>query len=440
MEATIPSGPWPRLWNTVRLMRDPYGTYRRCREKYGDTFWFRAVNGDVLCTCEPEVIADLLKADSDEVKPFAVDALSPLLGQNSVLALWGHRHREERKLLMPPFHGERMRAYGGVMVESVQEVCGGWAEGQEVVAADAMLAVSLRVIVRAVFGVLEPQRVAQWTEAIVRLVGVTSPILLFVPSLQRAPLGLGPWARLVEARDALDALLLGEIRERRRTGARGTDILSMMLDATRQDGGALLEMDVRDELVTLLFAGHETTQIAMAWMLYHLARHPDAMERLQAELDGSDGSPEALGKLPYLDAVVNETLRLNPIVPDPLRTLAVPMKLGRYELPAGTHVAFVAALVHEREDLYPEPLAFRPERFLQRKFRPHELLAFGGGVRRCIGAALATWEMKVVVGTLLQRYSFESLSEEVAVRRNVSMGLRHGARLRVRARALRAAA
>jgi cytochrome P450 len=419
-------GPRSRMWSTWALVQD--------------TFLVRAFNGDVVCTGDPAVVRDLLRADTHEVRPFAVDAVTPLVGPNSVLSLWGPRHREERRLLTPPFHGARMKAYGQAMLDSVEAETASFASQPSFRAADAMLGVSIRVIVQAVFGVQEPQRVQQWMHAVRQLVDSIPAASLFFTALQRAPLGLGPWGRFLRAREALDALLYGEIRERKRTGRRGEDILSMMLDATHEGGASMTEQEIRDELVTLLFAGHETTQIAMAWMLYHVARNDRVRAKLLEELDASDGAPETLARLPYLEATVNETLRVYPIVPDFLRTLVVPMSPGGHALPAGTHVALITALVHTRSDLYPEPHEFRPERFLERTFKPHEFLAFGGGVRRCLGAALAVWEMKVVVGTLLRRWSFRSLSEESPVRRSVTMGARHGVVLSASPRAAVAAA
>jgi cytochrome P450 len=287
-----------------------------------------------------------------------------------------------------------------------------------------MLDISLEVIVQAVYGVQQPEQVRVWSDAIRSVVGAFHPALIFAPGLQRG--WFPPWRRVEAARPHHDALVYAELRARRATGLQGDDILSLMLQATYDDGEPMSDEAVRDELVTLLFAGHETTQIAMAWALYRLARRPEALARLQAELDGSDGSPEALARLPYLDAVVQETLRMQPIVPDLVRTLSVGLELGPWALPAGTHVAPVAAMVHVREDLYPDPHAFRPERFLEHKPRPWELLPFGGGVRRCIGAALATFEMKTVLGTWLRQVELRSLREDEPVRRNIAMGARHG--------------
>jgi cytochrome P450 family 110 len=436
----ISAGPPLRIVNTLRLVRDPFSFYAACRRKYGETFWLRAFNGDVLVSTEDELVRDLLRADAHQVRPFDVSAFDGVLGTHSLLTLWGDAHRQERKLLTPPFHGERMRAYGEVMLASVEEGCRGWGEGTPIVAADALLGVSIRVIVRAVFGVAEPERVAQWDRAIRQFVSRIVPAAVFFPVLQVAPLGLGPWGRFERAREALDQLLLAEIAARRAHRTDGADILGMMLDGTHADGRPLSDADIRDELVTLLLAGHETTQIAMAWMLYHVSRDERVRERLVAELDATDGSPEALAKAPYLDAVVRETLRIDPIVPDLIRTLATDLTLGNHALPAGTHVGLVAAMVHTRPDLYPEPGRFRPERFEERTFRPHEYMPFGGGVRRCIGAALATWEVKVVVGTLLRRFAFDRAADDRAVRRNVTMGPRRGVRLVVRERRARRAA
>lgn len=434
MASSLPPGPRGRLWNTLQVMRDPYGTYARCRDRYGDTFLLRAVNGDIWCSADPAFVRDLLKATSEQIRPFGVDVAAPLLGRQGLLLLHGEAHREERKLLTPPFHGRRMSRYDQAILRIAEQTVGRWPDGGEVVASDEMLDISFRVIVQAVFGVVDEGDVERWVSGVQALVASLHPALLFAPMLRVAPLGLGPWARFQRAHAALDAMLYARIASARQSGERGDDILSLMLDATYEDGSAMTDVQVRDELVALLFAGHETTQIAMAWALYRLARHPAAMERLQAEVDGCDGSPEALAALPWLDAVVSETLRLEPIVPDMIRTLEQPMQLGGWAVPAGAHVGFLAALIHTREDLYPEPAAFRPERFLERTFKPHEYVPFGGGVRRCIGAALAVYEMKVVLGTVLRSVEVESLHEERPVRRSVTMGPGSGVRLRVRRR------
>lgn len=438
MEATLARGPRSRILTSWRILRDPFGFWESTRERYGDTLLLRAWNGDVVCTGDPALVAEILKADTTEVKPFRPEAFGPVLGRHSVLMLWGAAHREQRRLLSPPFAGPKTRSFGAIFREAARARAASWPEGGEVRAADELLAITIDIIVRAVFGILDPTAVAAWTRDIREMVAAVDPLFLFFPALQRLP--TRRWARFVACRDRLDAAIFGVLAERRRTGARGDDVASLLLDATHEDGSPMSDAEIRDELVTLLFAGHETTQIAMSWMLYHLARHPEALARVQAEVDAGDGSPEALLRATYLDAAWSETLRMMPIVPDVLRTTTVPMQLGPYALPAGTHVAFVAAMVHTRPDLYPDPHAFRPERFLERTFKPHEFLPFGGGVRRCLGAGFATVEGRVVVGTILRSFAVESLAEEVPQRRNATVGVRNGVRLRVRRRAAAGAA
>ncbi|MEQ1500945.1 MAG: cytochrome P450 [Myxococcota bacterium] len=430
----VPRATSSKLWTTWKLLRQPYAMWPPLAAQHGKTFRIDAWNGDIVCTADPDVLRDLFKATTDEVRPFAVDALLPVLGADSVIAIWGARHKEARRLLMPSFHGPRMKAYTERMREITLRTSARWGEvpGAEIVALDEMLSISLEVIARAVFGIDDAAEVTRHTDAIRAFVRTLRPELLFVPAMLKLPVGPGP--RFLRAKEAFDAMLHRTIRERR-AGERGDDVLSMLLDATHADGGAVDDDEVRDQLVTLLFAGHETTQIAMAWMLYHLARHPEARARLEAEVDGWDGVSDTLGNLPYLDAVVQETLRMHAIVPDFVRTLVTPMTLGPYTLPAGTHVAMIAAMLHADPALYPDPDAFRPERHLERTFKPYELIPFGGGVRRCIGAALATWEMKVVVATLIQRFRFDSRSDEAPVRRNATAGPRHGVRLAVSRRA-----
>ncbi|MEO0606105.1 MAG: cytochrome P450, partial [Myxococcota bacterium] len=367
----------------------------------------------------------------DEVEPFGVHAAVALLGPQSLLLVRGEAHRREREILTPPFHGRRMNAYGQVMREAALRATADWRVGDDVVLADTFLRISLDIIVHAVFGVLDADDAVRWTETLRQLVRRTLPAALFVPALQTPFFGLSPWDRFAVARDRLDVLIAEAIRMRRASGERGPDLLSLMLDATYDDGTPMPDSAIRDELVTMLFAGHETTQIALAWAVYRLHRRPDALERLLDELSANDDDPEVLAKLPWLDAVVKESLRMQPIVPDIVRTLTVDLTLGGHDLPSGTHVAPVAALVHADPELYPEPEAFRPERFEERTFRPWEYLPFGGGVRRCIGAALATWEMKVVLGTLLPRFGFALRGTETAVRRNITMGPRHGVRVRI---------
>lgn len=429
MVAQVPSGSRSRVLTSWRLLREPFGFWERTREQLGDTFRLHAWNGDVFCTGDPALVASIFQADTHQVRPFRAELFGPVLGSHSVLMLWGGAHKEQRRLLSPPFAGPKTRAFGEVFRATAAAHAARWPDGGTVTAADELLSISLEIIVRAVFGILDPAAVTTWVRDVRELVAAIDPLFLFFPALQRLP--TRRWRRFVERRDRLDAAIRGELADRRRTGRRGDDVLSLLLDARHEDGSPMADDEIRDELVTLLFAGHETTQIGMAWLLYHLARHPDAMAKVRAELDAGDGSAEALLRAPYLEAAWSEALRMMPIVPDMLRTTVETLQLGPHTLGPGTHVCFVAALVHTRPDLYPEPHRFRPERFLERKFGPHEYLPFGGGVRRCLGAHFAAVEGRVVVGTILRAFDVESLREEEPARRNATIGVRYGVPLRL---------
>lgn len=430
----LPPGPGNFLLQTYRYTRDPYGYLARMRDTYGDPFTVRVVNGTVVMAGSPAGAQQIFTADPDTFVPFAAKAIVPLVGANSMLYLSGARHRRERKLLMPAFHGDRMRAYGETIREAALAAAARFPRGQAFVFQDHSQWISLEVIIRAVFGVVEPARVEAVRNAILDVVNAAEPSLLFFPFLQRSILGMGPWARLQEAKARIRVLIDAELAARRsRPAQAGEDILSRMLAARHEDGSPMSDDELHDELLTLLFAGHETTGIALAWAIYWLLRTPDCMERLLSELDaeGDRPEPEVIARLPYLDAVVHETLRLHPIAPDAPRTLARPLELGGYRLPAGVAVAVASALLHIRPDTFPEPERFNPQRFLDRKFTPFEYTPFGGGARRCLGAAFATYEMKIVLATLLRANGF-SLAEPREVlpgRRNVVLGPATGVRV-----------
>jgi cytochrome P450 len=291
-------------------------------------------------------------------------------------------------------------------------------------------AISLEIIMRAVFGVEDMQRGAEIGDAILESISAMTPTLIFFKFLRHSFGGIGPWARFMRASQRVDTLLLSEIAARRQKGESGDDILSLMMSARYEDGGSMSDTDLRDELLTLLFAGHETTAISLAWAFYWLARQPEDMERLLSEIDalGPDPEPDAIAALPFLDAVCHEALRMHPVVPDIMRKLRKPFDLLGYTIPAGTGLAASAMLLHRREDLYPEPHRFRPSRFLERKPAPHEFIPFGGGARRCLGAAFAMYEMKIVLATLLRSHRLRLATDAtvVAARRGFTFGPKGG--------------
>lgn len=425
-------GPRSSVLATAALVRDPYAFHRGCRERYGEPYLVPSLNGPVVCTGDPEGVREIFSAAPATFAPWAVGALEPVLGAGSVILMSGERHRRERQVLAPPFQGPRMRAYGEVMQEAARAHVRAWRGGQIFRALDTMQEISLEVILRAVFGVEDAPAIERSRAAVRRFVACASPWLLFTKSLQRRFFGIGPWARLQRAQAEWDALILEQIRERGRRGAQ-SDVLGSLLAARDEDGQPLDAAHVRDTLVTMLFAGHETTALALSWALYWLHRDPRELGLLRAELDALPRlDPEAVERLPRLEAVCNEALRLHPIVPDVLRLVVAPFDLRGRAIEPGTGVAAVTALVHADPTLYPEPGAFRPGRFLERTFKPWEFFPFGGGARRCIGASFALHEMKQVLAVLVREHELE-LCEPGPVRprrRNVTMGPSTGVRMR----------
>jgi cytochrome P450 len=407
----LPPGSRNALLNPILYLANPYRFYERGFARYGDTFFFTSPNGPVVLTRDPENIKTIYTLDHSQIGIYPGEALDFFTGKNSVLMLTDERHKRERKLLNPPFHGARMRAYGTLMQKSAHDEAKSWRVGEVIDFQRAMQRVSLAIIAQAVFGIADPAEAQRAQDLSARYMESLSPLVLFFPWLRRDLLGLSPWARLGRARRELDEVLYAQIRRSRARppGNNGEDILSMLLGARYDDGSAMSDEQIRDELLTLLIAGHETTALSLSWLFYHLYRHPETLVRLRRELDalGPDPEPEQIAHCRYLEACCNETLRLYPIVAETFRRLREPLQLGPYTVPAGYAVSVSAIGLHRHPALYPDGEAFRPERFLERKFSPFEFVPFGGGVRRCLGAAFALHEMKLVAHALLNRCELE---------------------------------
>ncbi len=379
----------------------------------------------------PETIRALYTAHEHGLPPGRTITLLPVMGPNSVLLLEGGEHLARRKLMLPPFHGERMRSYEEIMREATEREIGRWPEGQPFAIHPHMQAITLEVILRAVFGVSDQARGERLRERLPMLLSETSSTALQFRFLLASRLGRGdPMARLREITASIDELLFAEIADRRSDPAldEREDILSLLIAARFEDGGGMSDRELRDQLVTLLLAGHETTATGLAWTFDLLLRHPAVLARLSAEVDaGEDG---------YLRAVVWESLRLRPVVPLAGRRLASELHAGGVSLPAGTDVTPAIWLTHTRADLYPEPFAFRPERFLDNPPSGYGWIPFGGGVRRCLGASFAELEMRVVLETVLRRSVLQSVSPraERVTRRNVTFSPRKGTLVRSRPR------
>jgi cytochrome P450 len=344
-------------------------------------------------------------------------ALRPLVGRNSVLLLDEGAHMAQRKLMLPSFHGERMQRYGELMAEVARREIQKWPLGTPMQLLPSMQELTLEVIVRAVFGVDDAQRVERLRAELRKMLDLTANRqgLLAVATLGPDRVeSLGLFRRSMAA---VDELVLQEVHRRRQDPAleEREDVLSLLLQAYHEDGSPMSDAELRDELITLLVAGHETTATSLAWAMERLLRHPDKLERLTEEVASGDDA--------YLDAVAKETLRLRPVLPIVLRRLTEPVEMGGYVLPAGVSVAPCIYLLHRRPDVYPEPRRFVPERFLEQPAGTYTWIPFGGGVRRCLGATFAMFEMKTVLSQIVQHAHLRPATPEAerVVRRAITL-------------------
>ncbi|MBL9175650.1 MAG: cytochrome P450 [Verrucomicrobiales bacterium] len=433
-KSQLPPGPSGSWRPTLELIRNPRAAMEKWVGRYGDPFLLHSLNGPVVVTAREELIRQVHGADPALFVPFAVQTMLPLMGPGSLFVLDGEEHRRERRLITPMFHGDRMRQYGSEMQRTAVDCLESRRPRGTVVTLDLMTDISLETIVRTIFGGEDRDQVNQLMDASKQIVARSHPLIFFSRKTHVSVFGWSPWDRFVAAREGLFRLLDRIIDQRAKSSASREDILSMLCGARYEDGSPISRPHIHSELMTFLFAGHETTALTLTWAIYHLHRSPEILARLRSELDAlPEESPASLTAAPYLKAVVQETLRIHPIVTETLRKLAKPMSLGGYDLPAGMAIAPATVLVHHNPKLYPDPERFRPERFLERTYSPTEYLPFGGGHRRCIGAAFASYEMTMVLGTLLRRYVFELVDSEPVVpkRKNVTIGPSTGVPVRV---------
>ncbi len=435
--ASLPIVPQHPFQQLLWWIAQPLSYLDTWSSRYGDCFVARLgeYNNFVILS-HPDAIAQLFATDPSQFEVGKANRLlRPTLGDNSVLLLDGDRHQQQRQLLMPPFHGERMKTYGQVICETTQQVAQQWQLEQPFNTRAAMQAISLQVILKAVFGLTDNARCQTLQTLLQRLLTYTTSRLwfglAFFPWLHRDLGAWSPWGQFLRMRQQIDDLIYAEIGDRRQQGFQGSDILSLLLAARDESGTAMTDGELRDELMTLLIAGHETTATALTWALYWLHRYPQTKASLQVELASLGDSPDplAIARLPYLNAVCSETLRIYPVafIAAP-RVCQTPLQIGGYSFEAGTYLIPCIYLTHHREDRFPNSFEFRPERFLERQFTASEFFPFGGSNRRCIGAAFALFEMKLVLATLLRSYSLDLVdSSPVApVRRGVTIAPKGG--------------
>lgn len=425
----LPPGPrGPVAVVSARFAHRPLDRLVQWHRRYGDVFTVRLLGfGPGVYVADPDAVRQLFTGDqSDLLAGEANSVLIPVLGEHSVLVLDGPRHLRQRKLLLPPFQGPRVAGFREIIRDAAEREVDRWRPGDELVLRERMRAVGFEVICRAVFGVREPARVEALRVALSAVLD-TSALLLADERLRADHGRFSPGGRFARRIAVADRLVHAEIAERRRAGdldARD-DVLSLLLRARDEDGQALSDAELRDELVTLLAAGHETTATALAFAFEFLLRDPAALARARAAAaDGDDA---------HLDAVGRETLRLRPVLDATERTLTRPREVAGFELPAGVRVYPAIALIHRRPDLHDDPLAFRPERFAAGETPPYSWLPFGGGIRRCIGAPLAQAEIVEVLRVALSRVELlpRAARPDPVVLRGITIAPRDGVRVRV---------
>jgi cytochrome P450 family 110 len=419
--------PTPAPVQIFRWMVSLMSYMEECAERYGDIFTLRVGNHftPVVFVSNPQALQQILTGDTKHFEaPGEMNSfLKPLHGKNSVLTLSGLRHQRQRQLLLPPFHGERMRTYGQVMYDVAEQVISQLPINKTFDVRSATREITLRVMMQAVFGLYEGLRAQQIEQLLGAILdersSPLSSVTHYFPILQRDFGSWSPWGKFQRRLQQFNELLYAEIRERReRPDHSRTDVLSLLMSARDEAGQPMTDEELRDELMTLLVAGHETTATSLAWAFYWIHKLPTVREKLLKELDSQGDNPDfnTIFKLPYLNAVCCETLRIySPVLFTLPRVVKTPVSLCGYKLEPGTVVWGCIYLTHQRQDLYPQPQQFQPERFLQRQFSPYEFLPFGGGVRRCIGMAFAQFEMKVVLAKILSCWEL-ALADNCEVR------------------------
>jgi cytochrome P450 len=404
----LPRGPATFLPSLLRYLVDPYGVFRALARKYGDPFLFPipGTRGSVV-TGSPEGIKAVIGAERDQFVPFVTEATYQLLGECSIFLQGGDAHTQARKIMTPPFHAHRLHEHGAIMESIALHHMAGWRAGDVVPMHDIAHRMTLDMILRVLFGIgpRDPDRLQRFHAALDDGLDSLGPAILHAKPLRRRFGGFGPWSRALRLVGDMRAALMAEIAHHRARPGEG-DILDTFIAARYEDGGALSDLEIRDRLSDLIIAGHETTAVAIAWAFYELCRSPDAMGRLVSEIDArwSGPDPRRLAAVPYLEAVCLETLRLHPSLVFLSRQLARPLLLQGYEVPAGMAISMALPVVHTNERTFPEPLRFLPERFLGRSYAPSEFLPFGGGHKRCMGAAFGLHEMKVTIATVLRNF------------------------------------
>ncbi len=427
---TLPPG--PSLLTTFDFIRNPFRFLDTCARRYGDWFTVRVPGvAPFVFTSDPAAVREIFLGDPDALH--AGEANRPLgafMGERSSLFLDAPEHLRQRRLLLPAFHGEQVASHADAMRDAADNAIASWPIGQQFPIHPQMRAITFETIIRAVFGFENDAAGRELRGLLLKLFALYSSrlgTLFSLPAMQIDAGRWSPWGRAVRLTRQIDSILYAEFARRKKEGVEGrADVLSMLLLARYEDGQPLPDNVIRDEMYTLMLAGHETTAATMAWIVNRLVTRLDVMDRARTEifsvLNGEQLSAAHVGKLKYLEAVINETMRLDPVVPNIGRGLKRAMTIAGRQLPAGVTIAPCIYLVHRRPELWPNPDQFNPDRFLESRQSPYTFFPFGGGSRRCLGAAFATYQMKIVIAEILSRVELKKVDgyEARATRRGIA--------------------
>ncbi|MEH2422564.1 MAG: cytochrome P450 [Nostoc sp.] len=414
----------PKFIQQIESTLKPLEFLDRCAKNYGELFFTNSFgNLETLVVSHPQDLQELFNPTNKilDAPGAANEIFKPQLGENSLIVQDGERHQRQRKLIMPPFHGEQMLNYGQQICEITQQVVQHLKPGETFIARHLSEDITMTIILKVVFGIDQGLRFEKLKNLMATWLGLTSSPLsasvLLLPSLQKDLGAWSPWGRYLRLRRQIDEKLMVEILEHRQQAQTSrVDILSLLIKAKYENGESMSDAELRDNLLTLLNAGHETTATAIAWALYWIHQQPEVYQKVLHELQGlNTPDPLLIAQLPYLTAVCQETLRIYPVVlfTFPRITLRS-VNLRGYDVASGTYVTPCIYLTHRREDLYPQPEKFQPERFINRKYSSYEFWPFGGGSRQCLGQVFALFEMKLILATILLNYQLK-LEEKAPV-------------------------
>lgn len=432
--ATLPKAVTQSPIEQWLYFNEPQVAASRLLKRYGPLAPLHFLGKDHIFVLNAEGARQVLGGDPANYDPFFKDGFISVSGPGTLWAKAGPAHRRERQLFAPAVHASHFRKHGETVHQIARHYSDQWQPGQTVKAMDTTLAISRDVIMRLVFGVEDGPLMDEGREILDQLRHAVVPIMIFIPLLQKR--WFPPWNRFDSAKNHFTDWVNRLLAHRRTKGDSTDDVLGVMLATKHEDGSPMGDDEIRDELITILQGGHETTAAVVAWALYELGQHPAILAKLRDELEtsGVADDPGQLVKLPYLGAICNETIRLHPILAECARVLTAPLELLGHTVPAGNAVVISITTIHHDPALYPEPYRFNPERFLERSYSRSEFLPFGGAHRRCIGAALSEYETRIALAEIVQHWDFETAGKDHDVRHDVALGPKYGVPLRIKAR------